>query len=144
MRITWYNTLVALTGLTLVGSLWHVSRVDASEAVTRPVGHLASTQKTVVVPLGQTAGLAAYDEGEGGGGEDGGDPDLKGKLSPQQASDTALKAQPGAVTGVSLEDENGAVVWSVLITASDGKKYDVKVDDNTNSVIKVESDSDVG
>ncbi len=65
---------------------------------------------------------------------------LKAKITEAQAKEAALKAKPGKVTEVELEKEDGVVVYSVDITATDGKMFDVAVNANTGKVLKVEAE----
>ena len=60
-------------------------------------------------------------------------------ITPQEASDAALAAVPGTVTGVQLEDENGNVVYSVVINTGSGS-VDVKIDAGNAKVLRQEPD----
>jgi len=60
-------------------------------------------------------------------------------ITPEQAKAAALEANPGAtVVKVELDDENGALVYSVEL--SNG--LDVKVDAGSGAVLYVDSDAD--
>jgi uncharacterized membrane protein YkoI len=57
------------------------------------------------------------------------------KITPDQARQAALAAVPGTAGTVSLDNENGSVVYSVSITDSSGTVTDVKVDAGNASVL---------
>lgn len=69
---------------------------------------------------------------------------LTAALTPAQAVSAALAAYPGGIaTGKpELEDENGTAVYGVEVKTADGKKLDVKVDANSGSILKADSDED--
>lgn len=135
--------LIILAGVTLITGAWSVRRGADASASPAPAFSGARVLDMEAGLRPPTIKPAAYQE-DGGeeGGEDGDDGNLTAKISPQQAADSAVKAQPGAVTKVELENENGKAVYGVRITASDGKRYDVKVDGDTGKVLKIEADDD--
>lgn len=58
-----------------------------------------------------------------------------------QAKATALAKYPGGTIGtVELQDENGALVWGVIVTDASGKAHDVKVVGNSNQIVSDQSD----
>jgi uncharacterized membrane protein YkoI len=57
------------------------------------------------------------------------------KISADQARQAALAAVPGTAGNVSLDNENGSVVYSVEITDSSGTVTDVKVDAGNGTVL---------
>jgi uncharacterized membrane protein YkoI len=61
------------------------------------------------------------------------------KVTPEDAKNAALAKVPGKVVKVSLDNENGYVVYSVEISTNNGIK-DVKVDAGNGQVIYVDSD----
>lgn len=61
-------------------------------------------------------------------------------ISPDQARDAALAAVPGTAGKVELDNENGAVVYSVEITDSSGSDIDVKVDAGNGQVVHQDAD----
>ncbi|HHW42414.1 peptidase [Desulfofundulus thermobenzoicus] len=63
------------------------------------------------------------------------------KISAEQAKSSALKAVAGKVTGVSLDNENGNVVYSVEIQTAKGLT-DVKVDAGNGQVLAQETGED--
>lgn len=63
---------------------------------------------------------------------------LLAKITPEQASASALKPVPGQVIKVSLDNENGKVVYSVEIRAST-EIVDVKVDAGNGTVLAQDS-----
>jgi uncharacterized membrane protein YkoI len=65
------------------------------------------------------------------------------KITPEQAKQAALAAVPGTVNKVTLENENGSVVYGVEITAG-GTVTDVKVDAGTGKVLAQDSGNDAG
>jgi predicted small secreted protein len=61
-------------------------------------------------------------------------------LTAEQAQQAVLVAYPTAtVVSTELEDENGTIVFGVIITV-DSTQYDVKVDANTGDVLSEELD----
>lgn len=67
------------------------------------------------------------------------------KITPDQAKAAALAQFPGAsVQKVELDNENGTVVYSVQLTDSSGKGWDVKVDAGTGMVLRSEADGPEG
>jgi len=61
-------------------------------------------------------------------------PKVKADITPQAAQAAALKARPGKVGEVELENEKGKAVYSIDITA-DGQKYEVTVDGHDGHVL---------
>lgn len=59
-----------------------------------------------------------------------------------KALNAATSAKAGAVSGVEVEAENGAVMVDVEIVAADGKSYEVGVDSKTGKVVSVEADNE--
>ncbi|HHW19042.1 MAG TPA: peptidase [Firmicutes bacterium] len=66
---------------------------------------------------------------------------LLAKISPEQASASALQAVPGKVIKVSLDNENGNLVYSVEIKTLTGV-VDVKVDAGNGKVLSQDSGED--
>ena len=62
-------------------------------------------------------------------------------ITADDASRAALAAQPGTVTDVQLENENGNLVYSVLVDTGNGS-VDVKVDAGNGTVLTTEADDD--
>jgi uncharacterized membrane protein YkoI len=62
------------------------------------------------------------------------------RISPEQARDAALRAVPGTAKDPKLENENGNVVYEVLVTDSKGAVTDVKVDAGNGSVLAKEAE----
>jgi len=63
-------------------------------------------------------------------------------VTPEQARDAALTAVSGTVGEVELENENGAVVYSVEITDASGSRFDVKIDAGNAAVLYQGVDDD--
>ncbi len=61
-------------------------------------------------------------------------------ITPDQARDAALAVVPGTVDKVELDNENGAVVYSVEITDASGSHIDVKVDAGNGTVVHQDAD----
>lgn len=59
------------------------------------------------------------------------------RITAEQARVAALAQIPGTVTGVTLENEDGNLVYGVSITTADGER-DVKVDAGNGKVLHVE------
>lgn len=79
------------------------------------------------------------DESEDNETDDG---NLSASITAAQATTSALTAQPGTVGKAELEDEDGKAVYGIEVTATNGTKYDVKVDANTGKVLKIETDDE--
>lgn len=63
------------------------------------------------------------------------------KITADAAKAAALAKFPGATArGVGIDNENGALVYSVSLTDSAGKGQDVKVDAGNGAVLHVEAD----
>jgi len=60
-------------------------------------------------------------------------------VTPERARDAALAAVPGIAGKVELDNENGAVVYSVEITDSAGAEIDVKVDAGNGRILDRQS-----
>ena len=63
-------------------------------------------------------------------------------ITPEEATAAALAAVPGTVDKVELDNENGAIVYSVEITDASGKQIDVKVDAGNGTVVHQDADED--
>ncbi len=63
-------------------------------------------------------------------------------VTPEQARDAALSAVSGTVGEVELENEAGAVVYSVEITDASGSRFDVKIDAGNAAVLHQAADDD--
>ena len=61
------------------------------------------------------------------------------KITPANASGAALAKVNGTVLKVSLENENGNLVYSVIIKVSNGTIFDVKVDAGNGNVLYISS-----
>ncbi|MHB8645283.1 MAG: PepSY domain-containing protein [Thermomicrobiales bacterium] len=58
-----------------------------------------------------------------------------------QAKAAVLANYPGGKIGqVELQDENGALVWGVIVTDSSGKVHDIKVAGNRDQIVSDQSD----
>jgi uncharacterized membrane protein YkoI len=64
-------------------------------------------------------------------------------INADDASRAALAAQPGTVTDVQLENENGNVVYSVIVDTGNGS-VDIKVDAGNANVLSTEADEGDG
>ncbi len=62
------------------------------------------------------------------------------KISPEQAREAALRAVPGTARDPELENENGNVVYEVLVTETTGALTEVKVDAGNGSVLAREAE----
>ena len=65
------------------------------------------------------------------------------KITPEQARAAALARVTGAVKGVDLDDENGALVYSVDILQN-GMSKDVKIDAGNGALLFVDVAADTG
>ncbi|MEV0665703.1 PepSY domain-containing protein [Actinomadura luteofluorescens] len=80
----------------------------------------------VLAAGGATAAIAAADGGEGASPS--GEKPARTAVSLTQAADAALKAVPGTVQEIELDDEHGRTVWEVDVAGADGKEHEVTVD----------------
>jgi uncharacterized membrane protein YkoI len=64
------------------------------------------------------------------------------KISLDSAVSAALKAVPGKLLKVELENENGFLVYGVEIAKADHQVADVKVDAGNGKVLKIDADQD--
>jgi uncharacterized membrane protein YkoI len=62
------------------------------------------------------------------------------KIPFESAVNAALKAVPGKVLKVELENENGYLVYGVEIAKADRQIADVKIDAGDGKVLKIETD----
>ncbi|MEU6114685.1 PepSY domain-containing protein [Streptomyces sp. NPDC047117] len=77
----------------------------------------------------QANGVASYD-GQGTGDDSDGDDAREARsatVTAQQAAAAALKAVPGTVTEVDLDDDESGVAWDVNVLGKDGKWHDITV-----------------
>ncbi len=61
-------------------------------------------------------------------------------VSIKQAVDAALKAVPGKVAEIELDDEHGRTAWEVDVVAENGDRRDVAVDSGTGKVLTNRAD----
>ncbi|MER7399479.1 PepSY domain-containing protein [Streptomyces sp. NPDC000151] len=76
----------------------------------------------------QAGGVARYDDGQGQDGD--GDDAREARaatVTAQQAAAAALKAVPGAVTEVDLDDDASGTAWEVSVLGKDGKWHDLTI-----------------
>ncbi|MFG2206135.1 PepSY domain-containing protein [Streptomyces sp. NPDC048638] len=85
-----------------------------------------------------TAQLAAHD-GQGRGGDDGGQEDVRearaAGVSAPQAAAAALKAVPGTVSGLDLDRDRPGLVWEADVLGKDGKWHEVTLDAGSGRVL---------
>ncbi len=65
------------------------------------------------------------------------------KITPEQAKAAALEAVPGTVVKVDLDNENGNVVYSVEVKATDGV-HELKIDAGNGTVLAQDSQHEDG
>lgn len=58
------------------------------------------------------------------------------------AAQAARETQPGQVTKVEVEDEEGYVVYEVELAGDDGAYYEMKVDAGNGDILKSETEND--
>jgi uncharacterized membrane protein YkoI len=63
------------------------------------------------------------------------------RLTEQQVQEIALKRIPGQIIHVDMDLENGVVVYEIFILTSQNRIYEVEVNANNGSIIKVEQES---
>ncbi|WP_067833411.1 PepSY domain-containing protein [Actinomadura kijaniata] len=76
---------------------------------------------TLLAAGGATTALAARDDGRD-------DRPPAAKVTAEQAAAAALKAAPGRVAELDLDDEDGRAVWEADVLASDGAWREVRID----------------
>ena len=77
--------------------------------------------------------------------EHSGEAKLSAAISAAEARAAAVAAHSGSTAGpAELEDEDGAAVFGIEVTAADGKKFDVKVDAKSGRVVKSDPANDNG
>ncbi|MGK5552047.1 PepSY domain-containing protein [Actinomadura kijaniata] len=76
---------------------------------------------TLLAAGGATAALAARDDGRDDGAP-------AARVTAEQAAAAALKAAPGRVAELDLDDEDGRAVWEADVLASDGAWREVRID----------------
>lgn len=108
--------------------------VEAPEAAGTPEAVEADGGAEVQDPSYATSITAPQDEGLSEADEAKSLESLA-TISPDQARDAALAVVPGTAGKVELDNENGAVVYSVEITDGSGSQIDVKVDAGNATVV---------
>ncbi|MFA1547813.1 PepSY domain-containing protein [Actinomadura chokoriensis] len=68
----------------------------------------------------------------------------KTAVSIAQAVDAALKASPGKIAEIELDDENGKTVWEADVVADNGDRREVTVDSGTGKVLTNRADDQTG
>jgi uncharacterized membrane protein YkoI len=63
------------------------------------------------------------------------------KISLDQATATARNAQAGSVAKVELQNEDGFLVYNVVIVSPDKKVHEVKVDAGNGLILRIDADS---
>jgi len=63
-------------------------------------------------------------------------------ITRKEAISAALKEVAGKAVANELEDEDGTIVYSVVISDHQGKKHEVMIDAKTGKVVKVETDDE--
>lgn len=66
----------------------------------------------------------------------------RAELSASDAAKAALDSQPGEVTKVEIDDEEGYVVYEVEIIANNGIEHDLKVDAGNGDILASDTDRD--
>ncbi|MFI8994325.1 PepSY domain-containing protein [Streptomyces sp. NPDC053542] len=78
----------------------------------------------------QAEGVASHENAQGQGDDRDGDDAREANaasVTAQQAAAAALKAVPGTVTEVDLDDDESGVAWDVNVLGKDGKWHDITV-----------------
>jgi len=70
-------------------------------------------------------------------------PSLVTTTADQARAAVAAKYLGGTIGQVELQDENGALVWGVIVTDTHGKAHDVKVAGDSNQIVSDQSDDSV-
>lgn len=141
------GALTALAGAYLLGSatLGNVFAQSPSPQPPAPAATQAGGGQQEQQP--GPAGSIQVPQNQGGQSEadEGAALQSLAKITPDQAKAAALAQYPGAtVTKVELGNENGSLVYSVQLTDTAGKSWDVKVDAGTGKVLHAEADGPEG
>ncbi|TDD80216.1 PepSY domain-containing protein [Actinomadura rubrisoli] len=108
-------------------------RIDARSLLTGRRLLVTAVAATALAGGGAATALAA-----------GNAPDTPGTPTPvtaAQAANAALKAVPGAVEEVELDDDAGRAVWEIDVLARDGGWREVVVDSGTGRLLSDRADS---
>lgn len=62
------------------------------------------------------------------------------RISMEQAMNIALQRVPGHVVKAELDYDDGMLVYEIDIRTAEGYKYEVKVDANTGTILRVKLD----
>jgi uncharacterized membrane protein YkoI len=63
------------------------------------------------------------------------------KISLDQATTTARNAQAGTVAKVELQNEDGFLVYNVVVVSPDKKVHEVKVDAGNGAILRIDAGS---
>ncbi len=120
---------IVLSGLIVSVLIASAFLVSASVSEKNPVDYISSIH---IADSGndQTLGISEVQESA--------QLSLLTKITADQAKNLALQEKAGSVNKISLENENGNVVYSVEISNNAGV-FDVKVDAGNGKVLKIES-----
>lgn len=113
--------------------------IEAPEAEEAPEANEVNEINEVQDPSYATSITAPQDEGVSEADEAKALESLA-TITPDQARNAALEAVPGTAGKVELDNENGAVVYSVEVTDSSGSGIDVKVDAGNGTVVHQDAD----
>lgn len=138
------QTILALAVVAVVASVIGVVPVLQSSFAATDTTAKADTAQTGQVQ--DNKNNEANDQETNDDGNDKIDPQLasQAQITADQASSIAvnhMSAQPGDVKSVSLDDENGRLVYSVELTKG-GQSFDVKVDAISGQVANVDQGGD--
>ena len=127
---------IALAGVAIVG-LVGISRSSfAQAAIQNPIAVLRQQKQAVELARGDGDGETNDDAKEK---QDSTKLQSLSKITPQQAQQAAEAAQGGKASSVKLENENGNVVYSVVIG-----KTEVTVDAGNGRILSTETNSEDG
>jgi len=111
---------------------WDVD-VTAADGSRHEVGVDATTGEVVA---------RESDDADDDRGDDDGDPSLAADAAVTQAeAEAAARATaPGTIHQVTIEREDGRVVWDVEVDGDDGARHDVQVDAETGDIVEHDVD----
>jgi uncharacterized membrane protein YkoI len=148
-RHTKRNAIIAGAAAVLAG-LGVTGATAAQNGATDPAGPSAgqSDQRDDQDPA-YTGSITVPDDGKDDGTGTGADEAAQAQvlqglatISADQARDAALAAVPGTADKVSLDNENGSVVYSVEVAGADSMVTDVKVDAGNGQVLAQDTGDD--
>lgn len=115
-------------------------RIDARRIVSGRGLLVTVVAAGVVAGGGAATAFAAAQDGEPRTTAPSGDPRPETAVTATEAAAAALKAVPGKVAELELDDEDGKAAWEIGVLADGGGRRDVTVDSGTGKVLSDTAD----